>query len=70
MRKYSELLALSEVELAQVDPVEMNLLVAKSIPSLDGLDIGHYQRMADNMAEDVRQKLLHAEKVFQRRSLS
>jgi hypothetical protein len=38
----TRLLSLSDAELAEVDPVEMNLLVAKSIPSLAGRDIGHY----------------------------
>lgn len=68
MRNYLELLGLSDTELVKVDPVEMNLLVAKSIPSLEGLDIGHYQRMADRMAEDVRERFLQVQNRFQRRA--
>lgn len=47
MRDYRQLLALSDDELAQVDPLVMNLLVAKGIPSLAHLDIGRYQRIRD-----------------------
>lgn len=64
MRNYYELLGLLDAELAQVDPVEMNLLVAKSIPGLAGLEIGHYQRLADKWAEEVRRRLPGAERVF------
>jgi hypothetical protein len=39
---YRRLLACSDAELAQVDPLLMNLLVAKSIPSLADLDIAPY----------------------------
>jgi len=44
----------------------MNLLVAKSIPSLANLDIAHYQQLADQWAEEVQQRLPRAEKVFWR----
>lgn len=67
MRNYLELLGMSDPELAQVDPIEMNLLVARSIPSLEGLDIGHYQRMADRIAEGVRERLRRVENGFYRR---
>ena len=40
------LLACSGAGLVQVDPLMMNLLVAKSIPSLANLDIAHDQRQA------------------------
>jgi hypothetical protein len=40
-----QLLGLSNDELGQVDPVVMNLAVAKGIPSLASLDIGHYVRL-------------------------
>ncbi len=39
MRNYFEMLGLADDEQAKVDPVKMNLLVAKSIPSLAGLEI-------------------------------
>ncbi len=42
----------------------MNLLVAKGIPSLAGLDIARYQRLADQWAEAIRQRLPRAERVF------
>jgi hypothetical protein len=63
---YRELLACSDAELARVDPLVMNLLVAKSIPSLVNLDINGYQRQADQWAEDVRRRLPGAERVFRR----
>jgi hypothetical protein len=58
------LLALTDAELARVDPVEMNLLVAQGIPSLADLDIHRYQRTADAWAEDIRQRLPAAEVAF------
>jgi hypothetical protein len=63
---YRQLLACSDAELARVDPLVMNLLVAKSILSLADLDIAHYQRLADQWAVDVRRRLPRAEKVFWR----
>jgi len=63
---YRQLLACSDAELARVDPLIMNLLVAKSIPSLADLEIPRYQRQADQWAEDVRRRLPSAEKVFRR----
>ncbi len=64
MAEYLRLLAYSDAELNRVDPVEMNLLVAKSIPSLANLDIPHYQRLADEWANAVRVRLPGAERVF------
>ncbi len=64
MHEYLRLLPLTDDELARVDPVVMNLLVAKSIPSLADLDIPRYQALADEWAEAVRQRLPGAEKVF------
>lgn len=61
---YYEYLAMTDDQLAEVDPVEINLLVAKSIPSLSHLDIPLYQRHADTWAEGVRERLPHAERVF------
>jgi hypothetical protein len=59
-----DLLALTDAELARVDPVEMNLLVARGIPSLPDLDIHRYQRIADAWAEDTRRRLPAAEAAF------
>ena len=64
MKDYRQLLACSDDELARVDPVVMNLLVAKSIPSLADLDIPRYQRQADEWAMAVQERLPGAEKVF------
>jgi hypothetical protein len=63
-RTYYKYLARSNKYLAHIDPVEMNLEVAKSIPALADLDIAYYQGLADEWAEGVRQRLPHAEKVF------
>ncbi|HXG11591.1 MAG TPA: transglutaminase family protein [Gemmataceae bacterium] len=64
MTDYRQLLACTDEELARVDPLVLNLLVAKSIPSLADLDLPRYQRQADQWAEDVRQRLPAAEAVF------
>jgi hypothetical protein len=61
---YHQLLVCSDAELGQVDPLVMNLLVAKSISSLADLDIARYQAMADQWADDVRRRLPSAERVF------
>lgn len=66
MTDYRQLLPYSDEQLAQVDPLWMNLLVAKSIPSLSNLDIHRYQRQADEWAHDVRVRLPAAEQVFHR----
>ncbi len=65
MAEYLRLLALSDDELRRADVVEMNLLVAKSIPSLADLDIPRYQRLADEWAEAIRARLPKAERMFQ-----
>ncbi len=52
-----QLLCLSNHELATVDPVVMNLVVAKGIPALADLDIGHYVRLADQWADDLRNRM-------------
>ena len=64
MADYLRLLGLPDDEFLRVDPVEMNLLVAKSIPALAGLDIPRYQRLADEWADAVRERLPAAERVF------
>lgn len=66
MRNYYELLGLSDTELAKVDPVEMNLLVAKSIPSLTGLDIGRYQQLVDEWTEGARERFPRSDVAFRR----
>ncbi len=64
MTDYRQLLTCSDAEFARVDPLVMNLLVAKSIPSLADLDISRYQRLADHWADEVRKRLPGAEQVF------
>lgn len=63
---YRELLAYSDADFAQADPLVMNLLVAKSIPSLAHLDIPRYVQLRDSWAEGVQKRLPYAEKVFRR----
>ena len=43
--------------MGRVDPVVMNLAVAKGIPALADLDIGHYVRLADQWAAEIRERL-------------
>lgn len=65
-RRAEDLLAASDRELAAIDPVLMNLLVAKGVPSLHELDVSGYQRMMDEWAEALRQKLPAVEANFWR----
>ena len=44
----------------------MNLVVAQGIPCFADLDIGHYVRLADQWASDIRQRLPGAEAHFHR----
>jgi len=46
-RVLADLLSMTQPELARVDPLEMNLLVAQGIPGLGSLDIPSYQRTMD-----------------------
>src|SRR5207248_1662207 len=64
MTDYRQLLALSNEQLGRVDPLLMNLLVAKSIPALTDLDIPRYQHQRDLWFEEVQQRLPAAEEVF------
>lgn len=61
---YRELLALDNSALARVDPLLMNLLVAKGIPALAHLDIQAYQRRANYWGEQIRLRLPHIEREF------
>jgi hypothetical protein len=51
--RVDQFLALTNEELGEVDPVVMNLLVAKGIPSLADLNIGDYVRVVDEWAADL-----------------
>jgi hypothetical protein len=57
-------LKLSDEGLARVDPLEMNLMVARGIPSLSNLDIPEYQAQADACAAEVGDALPAKEKHF------
>src|SRR5262249_18466309 len=50
----------------RVDPLLMNLLIARGIPSLIGLDVAAYQRRADQWAADVTRCLAADEPAFHR----
>ena len=63
-RRGQHLLPLSDYELGTVDPLEMNLLVAKGIPSLAHLDVQHYQQLADQWSGDSTRRLHTAEIEF------
>ena len=56
----------SESELAATDPVVMNLLVAKGIPALAGLEVPPYQRIVDEWAREIRRRLPRLERHFHR----
>jgi hypothetical protein len=49
--------ALTDPELSALDPVVMNLSVAREIPSLADLDIGHYVSVVDGWAADLHNRM-------------
>lgn len=53
-----QLVAMRPDELAAIDPVAMNLIVAKGIPSLAELDIRHYQDIVNGWVTDFTQRCL------------
>ena len=59
-----QFLGMSNEELGRVDPVVMNLAVAKGIPSLTDLNIGEYVRLADEWADDLRARMPALEERF------
>jgi hypothetical protein len=63
-----QLLSLPNEELGKVDPVVMNLVVAKGIPALANLDIDHYIRLADQWAADFRTQMPAMERCFHQES--
>jgi hypothetical protein len=54
----ADLVAMSAEELASVDPLAMNLIVAKGIPQLARLDISHYQQLVDRWVLDLNRRCL------------
>ena len=61
-----QFLTMSSEELGRTDPLVMNLVVAKGIPSLANLDIGYYAALADEWANDIRHRLPGMEPHFHR----
>jgi hypothetical protein len=62
-RDYSKLsiwkaLDCSTSELSTIDPLALNLVVAKGIPTLASIDISYYQRIANDLASDFRDRCL------------
>jgi hypothetical protein len=60
------LLEFPEDRLEQLDPLVLNLLVAKEIASLSALEIGVYVRQANRWAAELKEYLPGAEAEFQR----
>jgi len=63
-QRAEQLLALTEEDPASLDPAEVNLLVAKGIPSLANLDIPHYQAVLDSWAAEVQARIPLGEITF------
>jgi hypothetical protein len=59
-----ELVAMPDEQLRRVDPLVMNLVVAKGIPNLADLDIGRYQQLRDQWANDAKRALRAGESQF------
>jgi|GEM_PF-836136 len=54
----NDLIAMPEDRLAEVDPLAMNLIVAKGIPSLSGIEIARYQNVVNTWALDFQRRCL------------
>jgi hypothetical protein len=63
---YCELLNYTDAQFSRVDPLVMNLLVARGLPGLDSLDIVRYERMADSWAKEMLRRLPAQEEYFYR----
>lgn len=50
----NDLLAMSDEALARVDPLEVDLAVARTIPGCESLDVAKYKKTVDEWAERVR----------------
>jgi hypothetical protein len=66
MNHWEELLGKSDSDLAKVDPLVMNVLVAKGISSLANTEIAPYCGLLDEGAAVLRQKLPAADAKFRR----
>jgi hypothetical protein len=61
-----QFVSLPNDELGKVDPVVMNLVVAKGIPSLADLDIRDHVRLADQWAADIERSIPDCDTNFHR----
>jgi regulator of sirC expression with transglutaminase-like and TPR domain len=52
----SRLLSLDDQSLERLDPLEVDLAVARTIPGCESLDVARYKRVLDEWAERVRQE--------------
>lgn len=57
-------LSLSNEELARIDPVVLNLTIAKGVPALADLDMDRYVRLADRWAEDIERRVPGCDESF------
>jgi hypothetical protein len=64
VESWQELISRSDTELAKLDPLVMNLLVAKGIPAQADLAVAGYQQQADCWAAEVQRCLPWAEAQF------
>ena len=53
-----QLIGLPDEQLAEFDPLAVNLIVAREIPSLSKLDISRYQMQVNSWAQDFRSRCL------------
>ncbi len=67
MLSHVELLPLTDAELATIDPLVQNLLVAKSIPELAHRAIEPLRQQVDRWTDDFRRWLSRVEREFHRR---
>lgn len=58
------MVAMSHEDLATIDPVVMNLVVAQGVPALADLDIGRYIAIVDAWADDLRERMRAFEPQF------
>ncbi len=55
---FGEFLAMRPAELGEVDPLALNLAVAREIPSLSSLEVSAYQRILNEWTDDFRTRCL------------
>jgi hypothetical protein len=54
----TDLLGMTDRDLATVDPLAMNLIIAKGIPSLADLEVCRYQEMVNDWVSDFTRRCL------------